>query len=205
MGFYEKYVLPRIIHCVCGMKPNMRQREKIIPLAKGRVLEIGVGSGLNLPFYDAGRVTHLWALDPSPELLKMARPAASRLNFPVEFVPAPAETIPLDDESIDEVVITYTLCSISDVPAALAQARRVLRPGGLLHFCEHGLAPEAHIRKWQNRLNGLWRTFSGGCNLNRDIPLMLRTGNFKLQSIDTMYLPGWKPATFNFWGTARAD
>jgi len=205
MQFYEKYVLPRIIHCVCSMKPNMRQRKKIVPLAKGRILEIGVGSGLNLPFYDADRVTHLWALDPSPELLKMAKSAASRVRFPVEFMPAKAETIPLDDESIDEVVITYTLCSIPEVSSALAETRRVLRPGGLLHFCEHGLAPDARIRKWQNRLNRPWKALSGGCNLNRDIPGILQTSNFKLQSIETMYLPGWKPATFNFWGTARAD
>jgi len=205
MGFYQKYVLPRIIHCVCGMKPNMRQREKIVPLAKGRVLEIGVGSGLNLPFYNARLVTHLWALDPSLELLDMAKPAISRLDFPVEIVPAPAETMPLEDESIDEVVITYTLCSIPDVPAALAETRRVLRPGGLLHFCEHGLAPEARICKWQNRLNRPWKALSGGCNLNRDIPKLLQASNFKLQSIDTMYLPGWKPATFNFWGTAKAE
>ena len=203
MGLYSRYVLPRIVHFTCGMKPNMRQRAKVVPLAEGRVLEIGAGSGLNLPFYDARKVSRLWALEPSIEMWRMAEIAAQRLAFPVEFVPAPAEAIPLEDGSVDTIVTTYSLCTISDVPAALAETRRVLRSGGLLLFCEHGVAPDAGVRNWQDRMNRLWMVLGGGCHLNRDIPSMLRAGGFEIQTMDTMYLPGWKPATFNYWGVAK--
>jgi ubiquinone/menaquinone biosynthesis C-methylase UbiE len=181
----------------------MRQRAKVVPLAEGRVLEIGAGSGLNLPFYDARKVSRMWALDPSIEMWKMAGIAARRLAFPVEFMPAPAATIPLDDGSVDTVVTTYSLCTIPDVRVALAEMRRVLRSGGLLLFCEHGMAPDAGVRKWQDRMNGLWMVLGGGCHLNRDIPSMLRAGGFEIHTMDTMYLPGWKPAAFNYWGVAK--
>ena len=203
MGLYSKYVLPRIVHFTCGMKPNMKQRAKVVPLAEGQVLEIGAGSGLNLPFYDARNVTRLWALDPSIEMWKLAETQARRLAFPVEFVLALAEAIPLDDGCVDTVVITYSLCTIPDVQAALAETRRVLRSGGLLRFCEHGAAPDANVRKWQDRINRPWMALGGGCHLNRDIPSLLRAGGFEIQTMDTMYLPGWKPATFNYWGVAK--
>jgi len=201
-GFYARFILPRLIHWACGVKPVRRQRQKIVPLAEGRVLEIGVGSGLNLPFYDTDRISRLWALDPSIELLKLAETEASSLDLPVEWLPAGADVIPLADGSMDTVVITYTLCTIPDVQAALAETRRVLRSGGTLLFCEHGLAPDAAVRKWQNRLNRPWMAIAGGCHLNRDIPSIIQAAGFNIQKMDTMYLPGWKPGTFNFWGAA---
>jgi ubiquinone/menaquinone biosynthesis C-methylase UbiE len=203
MGIYQKYVLPRFVNFTCGLKPTMKQREKIVPLAQGRVLEIGIGSGLNLPFYTPGRVKHLWGLDPSPEMWALAQKKLGTLDFDVEFLEAPAEDIPLDDGSVDTVLITYTLCTIPDVPAALEEARRVLKSDGSLVFCEHGLAPDESVRRWQNRLNPLWKRIGGGCNLNRPITTLIEQAGFRIRDMDTMYIPGWKPASFNYWGTAN--
>lgn len=202
MGFYAKHVLPHVVHLACGTKPNRRQRQKIVPLARGRVLEIGIGSGLNLEFYDSARVEHVWGLDPSPEMWAIAEASARKQPFKVEFIEAGAERIPLEDRSVDTVVITYTLCTIPEATAALADMRRVLKPGGELVFCEHGLAPDESVRRWQHRVNPVWRRVGGGCNLNRDIPSLLKAGGFRIRAMDTMYIPGWKPASFNYWGTA---
>lgn len=204
MGFYDKYILPRVTHFSCGLKPTMKQREKIVPKAEGRVLEIGIGSGLNLPFYDATRVSHVWGLDPSKEMWDLARERTAGLLFSVEFVEGFAETMPLESGCADTVLITYTLCTIPAVVDAVIDARRVLKPGGKLVFCEHGKAPDANVRKWQNRLNSTWQYFAGGCNLNRDIPAILDRGGFEIKQLDTMYIPGWKPACFNYWGVALA-
>lgn len=203
MGFYSQYLLPRIIHFSCGLKPSMRQREKIIPRARGRVLEVGIGSGLNLPYYDTDGVQQVWGLDPSPELWALARDNARDVPFGLEFVEGVAEDIPLDSASVDTVVLTYTLCTLPEIAGAMAEMRRVLKPGGQLLFCEHGLAPDASVRKWQHRLNPLWRRLGGGCNLNRDIPALLERGGFNIQTMDTMYIPGWRPGCFNYWGTAN--
>ena len=202
MGFYDKHVLPRIVHLTCGMKPNMRQREKVVPLASGRVLEIGIGSGLNLPYYDPARVDKVWGLDPSPEMTEMAREAARSVDFDVEFIGLPGEEVPLEDESVNTVLVTYTLCTIPDTEAALAQMRRVLKPGGQLIFCEHGAAPDARVLRWQNRINPIWKRLGGGCHLNRAIPRLIEQGGFEIRVIETMYLPGWRPASFNYWGSA---
>ena len=203
MGIYQKYLLPRIVHFTCGLKPTMKQREKIVPLAEGRVLEIGIGSGLNLPFYTPGKVKHLWGLDPSPEMWALTPKKLGILDFDVEFIEAPAEDIPLDDGSADTVLITYTLCTIPDVHSALEEARRVLKSDGSFVFCEHGLAPDESVRRWQNRLNPLWKRVGGGCNLNRPIPELIEQAGFRIRSMDTMYISGWKPASFNYWGTAN--
>ena len=202
MNIYQKHVLPRVVDFTCGLKPVMRQRQKIVPLAEGRVLEIGIGSGLNLPFYAADRVEHLWGLDPSREMWALAKNKLSALDFDVEFIEAPAEAVPLDDGSADTVLITYSLCTIADVRSALEEARRILRSDGHLVFCEHGRAPDQSVQKWQDRLNPLWKRIGGGCNLNRPIPELIEQGGFTIRSMDTMYLPGWKPASFNYWGTA---
>ena len=202
MGFYAKHVLPRVVHFVCNQTPNRRQRQKVIPLAAGRVLEIGIGSGLNLEYYDPGRVERVWGLDPSPEMWALAGAKVGKLPFGVEFVQGEAQNIPLEDRSIDTVVVTYTLCTIPEAVAALGDMRRVLKPGGQLLFCEHGLAPDESVRKWQHRVNPVWRRVGGGCNLNRDIPSLLRAGGFRIRGMDTMYIPGWKPGSFNYWGTA---
>ena len=203
MGVYAKYVLPKMIHLVCGLKPNMRQREKVVPLAFGRVLEIGAGSGLNLTFYDASKVKHLFALDPSVEAWAIAEEKARGMKFPVDFIEAPAESIPLESESVDSIVVTYSLCTIPAARRAVLEMRRVLRKGGELIFCEHGLAPDPGVRQWQNRINPVWMPLAGGCNLNRDIPSILQSGGFQIRTMETMYLPGPRPMTFNYWGIAH--
>ncbi len=202
MGLYSKYILPKVVHLTCSMKPNMRQREKVVPLARGRVVEIGIGSGLNLPFYDASKVTRLWGLEPSPEMTRMAEKAARSVRFDVEFIGLPGEEIPLEDDSVDTVLMTYTLCTILDTEPALRQMARVLKPGGELIFCEHGAAPDPSVRRWQDRMNPIWKRLGGGCHLNRAIPNLIQQGGFRINEIHNMYLPGWRPASFNYWGSA---
>jgi ubiquinone/menaquinone biosynthesis C-methylase UbiE len=182
----------------------MRQREKVVPSARGRVLEVGIGSGLNLPYYDTTEVERVFGLDPSTEITRMAAAAASQAHFDVEFLTAGAEDIPLDSASVDTVLVTYTLCSIPRVVQALREMARVLRPGGRLLFCEHGSAPDANVRRWQDRIDPLWSRVGGGCHLNRDIPALLGQGGFEIEDLETMYLPGWRPASFNYWGSASA-
>jgi len=202
MGLYENYVLPRLIHFACSQEPDMRQREKVVPLATGRVLEIGMGSGLNLSYYDPEKVDVVLGLEPSAAMRKMARKAVASSPVPIEFIDLPGEEIPLEDNSVDTVLVTFTLCTIPETELALRQMARVLKPGGELIFCEHGAAPDEAVRKWQDRVNPLWKRIGGGCNLNRVIPDLITQGGFKIQGLETMYLPGWKPASFQYWGTA---
>ncbi|MBI4730242.1 MAG: class I SAM-dependent methyltransferase [Acidobacteria bacterium] len=203
MGFYNRFLLPKVVDLVCRSKPTTRQRAKVVPLASGKVLEVGFGSGLNLSFYDGAKVSRVWALEPSAEMLAIAEGRVGAVGFPVEFVKAPAEEIPLADGSADTVLMTYTLCTLPDVRRALGEIARVLKPGGELLFCEHGSAPDESVRRWQDRLNPVWKAVGGGCNLNRQVPSLLEEGGFRIREMDTMYLPGWRPASFNYWG--RAD
>lgn len=203
MGFYDRHLLPRVVHFTCGLKPAMKQRQKVVPLAAGRVLEIGIGSGLNIPFYDAARVQHLWGLDPSADMWAIAQKNAAEHHLEVEFIQSGAESIPLGAGAADTVVMTYTMCTLPEVGASLAEIRRVLKPGGRLLFCEHGRAPDASVRRWQDRLNPLWGRLGGGCNLNRPIGELLEQAGFRSTDLQTMYIPGWKPACFNYWGSAR--
>lgn len=203
MGLYDKYVLPRLIHWICGQNPTSRQRQKVIPLAYGDVLEIGIGTGLNLPYYDPVNVKRLTGLDPSEENWRLSGIDKNKPSFEVEFIPATASDIPADNDQFDTIVITYTLCSIPDVMPALEEARRVLKSSGSLIFCEHGLSPKPSEQWWQHKINPIWKTFSGGCNLNRNIPYLLEVGGFKIQKMETMYLPGPKILNYNFWGSAR--
>lgn len=202
MGLYSKYILPKLIHLACTSEVNMEQRGKVVPLARGRVLEVGVGSGLNLPFYDPGKVEKVWALDPSDELLGMARDLAKDVELEVEFLAEPGEDIPLDDGSIDTVVTTYTLCSIAEAERALSAMARVLKPDGRLVFCEHGIAPDAKVVRWQNVINPIWKRCGGGCHLNRPIPSLIEGGGFQITDLKARYLPGWRPASYQYWGTA---
>jgi len=203
MGFYDKHLLPRVVHFTCGLKPAMKQRQKVVPLADGKVLEIGIGSGLNIPFYDARRVEHLWGLDPSADMWAIAQKNAEAHHLDAEFIQSGAESIPLANGSADTVVMTYTMCTIPEVEASLAEIRRVLKPDGRLLFCEHGRAPDAGVRRWQDRLNPVWGVLGGGCNLNRPINELLEQAGFHSTDLQTMYIPGWKPACFNYWGSAR--
>jgi ubiquinone/menaquinone biosynthesis C-methylase UbiE len=205
MGFYDYYLLPRVVHFTCGLKPAMKQRQKVVPLATGRVLEIGIGSGLNIPFYDAVRVEHLWGLDPSAEMWAIARRNAAEQHIEAEFIQSGAESIPLPSGCADSVVMTYTMCTLPQVRPALDEIRRVLKPGGRLLFCEHGRAPDPAVRRWQERLNPAWRILGGGCNLNRPIDDLLRQAGFHFLDLQTRYIPGWKPACFNYWGSATPE
>jgi ubiquinone/menaquinone biosynthesis C-methylase UbiE len=202
VGLYERFVLPRLINLACSQRPVLRQRAKVVPLARGRVLELGFGSGLNLPYYDASKVDELWALEPSRAMWTLAAPRVQAVPFAVRFLEAPADRVPLDDASADTVLVTFALCTIPDTHEALTEVRRVLKPGGQLVFCEHGAAPDAPVRRWQDRVNPIWRRLAGGCNLNRPIPELIRQAGFRLGDVETLYLPGWRPATFNYWGTA---
>jgi ubiquinone/menaquinone biosynthesis C-methylase UbiE len=202
MGLYAKYVFPAILDRVMGQEPVLRQREKIVPRARGRVLEVGVGSGLNLPLYDRANISKLYGLDPSLDLQRLARRRADAAGLPIEFLPVSSEEIPLADASIDTIVITYTMCSIPDAGRALAEMHRVLRPDGTLLFSEHGRSPDPGVVRWQDRLNPFWRRLSGGCNLNRAIPDLLGAAGFKLPELETLYLPGIRLLTFTYWGSA---
>ena len=199
---YNKYILPKVVNWACMKKPSMIQRTKIIPLAKGDVLEIAIGSGLNLPYYDDKKVISLTGLEPYNEIWELNKHKIGNLNFKFNFINAFAEEIPLEDNSFDNVVITYSLCTIKDSQKALAEMRRVLKPEGKLLFCEHGLAPDNNIRYWQNNINPFWKRISGGCNLNKDIPKMINKNGFTIIEINKMYIPGWKPGSYNFWGVA---
>ena len=203
MSFYDSQVLPRVLNLACGSKPIRRQREKVVPHAEGRVLEVGIGTGLNLPYYDPAKVTHVVGLDPEAGMLTRARRVAARLPFDVEHLQLKGEDIPLEADSVDTVLITYTMCTIPDVATALCGMRRVLKPGGRLLFCEHGRAPDAGVARWQDRINPYWRRVFGGCNLNRDIPALLDRAGFRIDRLQTMYLPRTpRFAGFNYWGAA---
>ena len=203
MSLYDKYILPSFLNCACGSKPINYQRQKVVPLADGIILEVGIGSGLNIPFYDRAKVEKLIGLDPSPELNAMAQKMADQHDLEVEFLLSGAEDIPLPDDHADTVLVTYTMCTIPDALSANKEMLRVLKPGGRMIFCEHGLAPDANVSKWQNRIDPFWGKIAGGCHLNRDIPELIRLAGFHIQSMDEMYLPSTpKFAGYNYWGIA---
>ncbi len=199
---YEKYILPKVVHWACNGGPSKKQRQKVIPKAAGDVLEIGIGSGLNLPFYNSEKVKRLTAIDPSEEIWKLNRYHIDNLEFDFSFVKAYAEELPFENNKFDHVVITYALCTIKDTTKALDEIKRVLKPKGKLLFCEHGVAPDESVRFWQDTINPVWKRVGGGCNLNKDIPQLIESNGFKISEMETMYLPGWKPASFNYWGEA---
>lgn len=203
MGIYARHVLPRLIDLVCRSKINTEQRRKVVPRATGRVLEIGAGSGLNLPHYDPTRVERLYALEPSEAMWALAADRLEQVEFPVEPLRTVAEQIPLGDDAVDTVLVTFSLCTIPDASQALAEIRRVLRDDGQILFCEHGLAPDENVRRWQGALNPVWSRLAGGCNLNRDIPSLLTGSGFRIREIETGYLQGPRPLAFNYCGMAE--
>ena len=203
MSLYDKYILPSFLNCACGSKPINYQRQKVVPMAGGIILEVGIGSGLNIPFYDRAKVEKLIGLDPSPELNAMAQKMADQHDLEVEFLLSGAENIPLPDDHVDTVLVTYTMCTIPDALSANKEMLRVLKPGGRMIFCEHGLAPDAKVSKWQSRIDPFWGKIAGGCHLNRDIPELIRSSGFQIQTMDEMYLPSTpKFAGYNYWGIA---
>ena len=202
MGLYSKYLLPKLVHCACSSEQNMAQRGRVVPKARGQVLEVGIGSGLNLPYYDPQQVEKVWGLDPSAELMAMAVREADKLDLEVEFLAQRGEEIPLDDASVDTVLTTFTLCSIADAEKALAGMARVLKPGGTFLFCEHGVAPDASVRRVQRGLNPIWKRVGGGCHLNRPIPSLIEAGGFEITTLKARYMPGWRWASFQYWGAA---
>lgn len=205
MNAYQRYLLPRLVHCVCGSPVVEHQRRLVVPAAHGRVLEIGFGSGLNLPHYDRSRVEWIWALEPSAEMRALAAPRVAASGLEVRMLDLPGEDLPLPDHCADSVVVTYALCTIPDPVAALRQVRRVLRPGGRLLFCEHGAAPDAAVRRWQDRLDRPWSALAGGCHLNRAIAPLIESAGFRLGEIRNAYLPRTpRFAGYNTWGAAES-
>ncbi|MCP5433825.1 MAG: class I SAM-dependent methyltransferase [Alphaproteobacteria bacterium] len=204
MSFYEEHIAPAIVSAACSARPISRQRAKVVPGAQGRVLEVGFGSGLNLPYYDAARVERLFALEPSQGMRRRAARRLAEARFPVEFLDLPGEEIPLEDQSIDTVLVTYTMCTIPDVAKALLGMRRVLKPEGRMLFCEHGAAPDAGVRRWQARINPVWKAVGAGCHLDRAIPDLVRGAGFAIETLEEMYLPKTpRFAGYNYWGSAR--
>lgn len=203
-GFYDRRILPYLIDFACGMKDIRRQRDKVVPHARGRVLEVGIGTGLNFAHYDKSRVERVVGVDPAETMHRLARRRAAHAGVDVELVGMSAERLPLADAGFDSVLVTYSLCTIADPLAALAEMRRVLRPGGRLLFCEHGRAPDESVRRWQERLQPVWGKLAGGCHLGRDIPALLRQAGFQSRDLETGYLPGPRFVTYHYWGSAEA-
>jgi SAM-dependent methyltransferase len=202
MGLYRKYLLPTLTDLAMRNRTLRPERARWVPLASGVVLEVGVGSGLNLPIYSR-EVRKLYALDPSEALLRKARAQAARAAFSVEFLCQPAEVIPLADGSVDAVVTTWTLCTIPDPVAALQEMRRVLRPEGRLIFVEHGRSPDPAVVRWQDRLTPLWRRVTGGCHLNRPIDRLLQSGGFEALEVNRGYVAGPRVGSYLYRGMAR--
>lgn len=203
MSLYAKYILPRIIDLAMKNEDATRLRAAWIPQARGDVLEVGIGSGLNLPFYSS-QVRQVYGVDPSVELQRMTRARAASGQLPVEFLLQSAEDrLPLGDASVDTIVSTWTLCSVPNAIEALRQMRRVLKPDGRFIFLEHGRAPDSRVAAWQDRLTPFWKRIAGGCHLNRKVDELIRTAGFQITELRTEYLPGPRPMTYTYQGLAQ--
>jgi SAM-dependent methyltransferase len=205
MGFYARHLGPRIVRCICAMDDIRRERQKIVPEASGVVLEIGIGPGLNLPFYDPAKVERVIGVDPNEGFVELGRVRQAQSPVRLEIIHAPAEDLPLMDNSIDTAVITYTLCSVDDPEQALREVRRVLKPDGRVLFLEHGLSTDDDVSRWQHRLNPVWRAFAVGCNLDRPVRALLARAGFRIDEVEEYYLAGTpRPIGFLCRGVARA-
>lgn len=204
MGIYSKHILPLCLDKACGIGPITKQRAKVVPLAEGVVLEIGIGSGQNLPHYNPAKVSKIIGVDPDEHIWK--RSAARRAACPilVERIGLSGEDIPLESNTVDSVVVTYSLCTIPDPVKALLEMKRIVKPGGKILFSEHGKVPDNKVHKWQNRIDPIWKKIAGGCHTGRDIPSLFRQADLSFESLDEMYIPGPKVLGYNYWGVSRA-
>lgn len=202
MSLYDSWILPRVLDLVMRNREVTRYRSRLVPEASGVVLEVGIGSGLNLAFYGP-QVERIYAIDPSEALLRMARKRARSAPFSVEFFASPGEAIPMKDHSVDTVLVTFTLCTIADPLAALREMRRVLKPTGRMLFAEHGLAPDASVQRWQHRCNPVWNRIAGGCNMDRKIDELIGSAGFRIEELTVEYAKGPRPLSYIYAGSAR--
>ena len=202
MEFYNRYILPCCLDRACSIGPIEKQRQKVVPKAKGQVVEIGIGSGLNLPHYDASKVTRIIGIDPDAHIWKRSQKRREETPIPIERLGLSGESIPLDNETADTVVVTYSLCTIPDPVKALKDMGRILKPNGQIIFTEHGQAPDANVAKWQNRIDPVWKKLAGGCHSGRNIPEVFKAAGLTLTELNQGYIPGPKVLSYNYWGTA---
>ncbi len=202
-SLYDRLILPRLISCSCGGPAVTKMRAKVTPLARGRVLELGIGAGANLRFYDPEKVSAVVAVEPSEALRKRARAAEREPGLSVVILNGQAEALPFDAGEFDTVVCTFTLCSVTSPDAALAEARRVLKKGGRLLFCEHGLSPDAGVARWQGRIEPVWKRIAGGCHLTRQVAPVIAARGFRIEARDARYMRGApRFAGWCEWGSA---
>jgi ubiquinone/menaquinone biosynthesis C-methylase UbiE len=202
MSLYEKYFLPKLLDFCCGMEGFNNKRSQIVPLAYGKVLEIGIGSGLNFEHYNFANIVEIIGVDPALSSIAIAKSRAAHCNSKISFIESSAESIDLTSSSFDCVVIGYSLCTIPNPLKALSEAHRLLKPKGCLLFLEHGLAPEKKIQNWQHRLTPAWKKICGGCNLNRNIEELIQDSGFKFEQLTKKYIKGPKIAAFQYYGKA---
>jgi len=189
MSFYENHILPHLIDKTCSVGQIMKLRSQVVPYASGVVLEVGMGSAINLPFYDPQKVSLVYGLEPSESMRRKAQTNLKNSPVTVEWIDLPGEKIPLPNASVDTVLLTFTLCTIPDWKTALLRMKRVLKPGGKLLFLEHGETPDASVCKWQHRITPLWKLLAGGCHLNRPIASLLEQGGFTIDKLENLYVP----------------
>ena len=203
MGFYERHIAPVLISCACSAKPIGRQRGKVVPLAYGEVLELGMGAGANLPYYDRSKVANVSAVEPNAQMRSRAAKAAAEAGIEIKLLDGVGERLPFEDRSFDCIVCTYTLCTVGDVGKTLSELRRVLKPDGRLFYCEHGRAPDAEVERWQRRIEPIWTPLGGGCRLTRTPGQSIREHGFAVEWQDQFYLPN-TPRSFGWteWGAA---
>jgi SAM-dependent methyltransferase len=203
MPFYRHHIYPHLVSILGDPKPIREIRQRILPLAQGAVLEIGVGPGVNFALYDPAKVAKVYALEPNPGMLRRAEEQRRRTQLDIEFLDQPGERIPLSDASVDTVVSTFTLCTIPGVVEAIQGIGRVIRPGGKFIFFEHGRSPDANVRRWQQRSEPLFRWAFEGCHVTRDIPSLIVQGGFKIEEVNAGYLaPFPKSGSYCWWGLA---
>jgi len=202
MGLYSRHILPFCLDKTCGIGPIEKQRAKIVPHARGRVVEIGIGSGHNLPFYNPQKVASVIGVEPDEFIWKRSQSRRKACAFPVTRLGLSGESIPLEDRSADTVVVTYSLCTIPNPVLALREMKRIVKPHGQILFCEHGQAPDPDVHKWQKRIDPIWKRIAGGCHSGRDIPALFEEARLNIAAMEQMYIPGPKILSYNYWGVA---